>query len=71
MLTVMEQMNAMVHIRDNLLDHNREFSITDAIKDPYVAYIYSTRRNLLNDIRNLVKEGTLIQVTQFKFKFAQ
>jgi hypothetical protein len=71
MPAVMEQMNALIHIRDNLLDHNREFSITDAIRDPYIAYIYSTRKNLLDDVRRLVKEGTLNQITQFKFKFPE
>jgi hypothetical protein len=71
MLAVQDQMNALVHIRDNHLDHNKEFSITDVIQDPYIAYIYSTRKNLLDDIRRLVKEGTLNQITQFKFKFPE
>jgi hypothetical protein len=71
MLAVVDQLNALVHIRDNLLDSNREFSVTDAIQDPYIAYIYTSRKNLLDDVRRLVKEGTLNQITQFKFKFPE
>ena len=70
MIADVEQLNGLLHIRDNLLDKNKEFSITTAINDPYVAFIFSNRKILLNNVLSLVKLGTLIQISQFKFKFA-
>lgn len=69
MITLKDQMNALIHIKENLLDKNGEFSISAAIKDPYIVYIFSTRDSLLTEIQGLVKEGTLRQITQFKFTF--
>jgi hypothetical protein len=71
MISDVDQLNALIHIRDNHLDKNKEFSISDVMEDPYIVFIFSTRKTLLNNISSLVKSNTLNKITQFKYKFAE